>query len=373
MIINVGQSDNSASNPGHINYTFNDGNGNTFTVGVTSVGSLPPDHPAYRPSATMGGIGFEPLALDGVLHFETPMQGVTSAPIPLDAAQFASFLTFINANLGTNHSVANLAILPVDYDLGRAGLDPFTRPANLWTMDFLFGADIQSGGPASTWQQWGRDGLNCVELIFGWGAIPRVAPANFDFGLHIPMNDLNGVLVGRYAVQNYSLTYRFNIARVIVPGGLVQWGGTLEGVFKQAIDQRVAIGGTVDAAFIEQVYRAINDGIQARGLDDFLGNPFLNVAGVSTFVMDHIADADRAPLHLHNRCFAAGTLVTMGTGELRPIERILPGDVVAAFDEKEAMGRGRLHPARVLRVFKSESDDLVEGSRSEGGWKLRVA
>jgi hypothetical protein len=189
MVINVGRSDNSPTNPGHINYTFDDGEGHTFTIGVTSRGSLPLGHPYREESASIGGIGYEPNFPDGVLHFEEPMAAYQSAPIPLDPTQFAALVTFLDQHLGTNRTAANNSVFFVDYDLGRAGLDPITSPSGLSAIDTFL--TIGAGSwpdeaflartPTEVWQQEGRDGLNCVELIFGWGGIPRIAPPDFDF------------------------------------------------------------------------------------------------------------------------------------------------------------------------------------------------
>lgn len=60
VVINVRYS-TSRTDPGHVNFTFNDGNGNTFTIGATSRGSLAPqgDYAPYRQNlgGSLGGVG----------------------------------------------------------------------------------------------------------------------------------------------------------------------------------------------------------------------------------------------------------------------------------------------------------------------------
>ena len=73
VVINVRYS-TGARDPGHINYTFNDGNGNSFTIGATSRGSLLPDSPYYAfrqgLGGSLGGIGANfSGANDGVIIY----------------------------------------------------------------------------------------------------------------------------------------------------------------------------------------------------------------------------------------------------------------------------------------------------------------
>jgi hypothetical protein len=82
MVINIRYKDpNNALDPGHVNYTFNDGNGNSFTIGATSRGSLPPDHQFYQNlGGSLGGVGANFSGQgDGVIHVELP---AGTEPIP---------------------------------------------------------------------------------------------------------------------------------------------------------------------------------------------------------------------------------------------------------------------------------------------------
>jgi hypothetical protein len=50
------------------------------------------------------------------------------------------------------------------------------------------------------------------------------------------------------------------------------------------------------------------------------------------------------------RCFSAGTMILMADGARRPIERVVVGDLVMAFDSRDP-GRTPLRAARVVRTF----------------------
>lgn len=61
-----------------------------------------------------------------------------------------------------------------------------------------------------------------------------------------------------------------------------------------------------------------------------------------------------------NHCFAAGTLVEMADGLLKPIERIVVGDEVLAYDDTEGKGRGGLAPRRVTHTFCNPDRILLD-------------
>jgi hypothetical protein len=59
------------------------------------------------------------------------------------------------------------------------------------------------------------------------------------------------------------------------------------------------------------------------------------------------------------QCFVAGTLIDTPDGGRKPIEAIAPGDMVMAFDLAAEGGRGRLVPARIRRVFRNLTTELL--------------
>lgn len=65
------------------------------------------------------------------------------------------------------------------------------------------------------------------------------------------------------------------------------------------------------------------------------------------------------PMFTVAHCFVAGTPVLMGNGASRSIESIVPGDIVAAFDE-QAGSTGALGRGRVARVFRGITDTWIE-------------
>lgn len=58
-------------------------------------------------------------------------------------------------------------------------------------------------------------------------------------------------------------------------------------------------------------------------------------------------------------CFIAGTKILMADGSERSIEEIVVGDYVSSFNPLVESGRGALVPAKVVRLFKNYSDQLV--------------
>eukprot|EP01049_Picozoa_sp_SAG25_P019106 SAG25_NODE_5836_length_616_cov_1.025145_1_plen_183_part_01 len=62
-------------------------------------------------------------------------------------------------------------------------------------------------------------------------------------------------------------------------------------------------------------------------------------------------------LRLRGGCFAAGTLVTMGDGTLRPIEQVRAGDLVLSLDTASASASAR--PQRVVATRRRRLGNLV--------------
>lgn len=59
------------------------------------------------------------------------------------------------------------------------------------------------------------------------------------------------------------------------------------------------------------------------------------------------------------RCFLAGTPIAMADGTEKPIEQVVPGDLVLAFDPAAHFGRGALVGRRVTRLFRNITEDIV--------------
>lgn len=74
---------------------------------------------------------------------------------------------------------------------------------------------------------------------------------------------------------------------------------------------------------------------------------------------DEYADIGRR-IRDHNHCFAAGTLIEMADGLLKPIERIAVDDEVLAYDDTDGKGRGRLVPRRVTHTFWNPDRILLD-------------
>ncbi|PQA87547.1 Hint domain-containing protein [Hyphococcus luteus] len=58
-------------------------------------------------------------------------------------------------------------------------------------------------------------------------------------------------------------------------------------------------------------------------------------------------------------CFLAGTQILLANGKKVPIEKVVPGDEIFAFDAKEDAGRGDLVPCRVEAVYRGESEAVL--------------
>lgn len=65
-------------------------------------------------------------------------------------------------------------------------------------------------------------------------------------------------------------------------------------------------------------------------------------------------------------CFPSGTDIFTVSGQA-PIESLLPGDLVLAFDPSADLGRGALVPKRVVRLFHNETEEWLRLSWREGG------
>jgi hypothetical protein len=60
------------------------------------------------------------------------------------------------------------------------------------------------------------------------------------------------------------------------------------------------------------------------------------------------------------KCFLAGTQITMADGTTKPIEEIVPGNLVMAFDEHANNGMRALVPRKVTRTLPGISKDIIE-------------
>lgn len=60
------------------------------------------------------------------------------------------------------------------------------------------------------------------------------------------------------------------------------------------------------------------------------------------------------------QCFLAGTEITMADGTKKPIEEIVPGNMVMAFDEKANNGMGALVPSKVTRTLPGIAQDIID-------------
>jgi hypothetical protein len=82
-----------------------------------------------------------------------------------------------------------------------------------------------------------------------------------------------------------------------------------------------------------------------------------NVDGDNTYYADNYV--------VHNKCFVAGTLITMGDGTYKPIEEIEVDDVVLISqppeDRNPELGNGL-----VLEIFSPMHDGIVEYTFSDG-------
>lgn len=65
-------------------------------------------------------------------------------------------------------------------------------------------------------------------------------------------------------------------------------------------------------------------------------------------------------------CFAAGTPIATPGGEV-PIDALVPGVLVLAFDPSADLGRGALVPKRVVRLFYNETEEWLRLTWREGG------
>ena len=60
------------------------------------------------------------------------------------------------------------------------------------------------------------------------------------------------------------------------------------------------------------------------------------------------------------KCFLAGTPITMADGSAKPIENVIPGNLVMAFDERANNGMGALVPSKVTRTLPGMSKDIID-------------
>ena len=420
MVINV-RYPTSPQDPGHVNYTFHDGQGNSFTIGATSRGQLGQDH-AYHQGlgGTLGGIGANFSGTgDGVIHVELPANwdgqslsvssvlGYNSPPIPLNPAAFSAFHGFLvnGANgqpgLGSDLTVVSNASIVIDYDLGIQGLDihnPLGLPNGAGSVQqwaSVAAVLYPEGGvlPGFVGAYWlnGRNGFNCLELIFGNQAVglPRLFdPNTFDFGEHVPLNalmpregiglDWLSVSVGVYGLQHYSDIYLFDVSRVQIPSIIVRnntayqvqmpwsWQSDVRQLFFDAINQRLANRGPVDAQFIAQIYNQINaqlafppeNGVMFTSGGNTPPTAHLRMAGITAEARRNLGPSV-ITFEPFEHCFLAGTKVLMADGSERAIETIKIGDEVAAFDGSQQAGRGPLVSGKVVRVFISEKSNLI--------------
>lgn len=63
----------------------------------------------------------------------------------------------------------------------------------------------------------------------------------------------------------------------------------------------------------------------------------------------------RISINPFEKCFLPGTLITMADGRKKPIENIIPGDMVLSFDE-----RGKLVPGEVTRTKTNEATMILD-------------
>src|SRR5262249_9659803 len=135
--------------------------------------------------------------------------------------------------------------------------------------------------PASYWLE-GRNGLNCLELIFGKASIglpALVDPNQFDFGQALPLNAMLRSPVGIYAIQHYSEMFRFDPSKISIPTTItgdhgevfhVSAGFTadeLVGIYNEALGQAIMHGVKVDAAFRDEIYNTINGVLRNAVMD----------------------------------------------------------------------------------------------------------
>lgn len=60
------------------------------------------------------------------------------------------------------------------------------------------------------------------------------------------------------------------------------------------------------------------------------------------------------------KCFLAGTPIDMADGTQKPIEQIMPGDMVMSFDGAANNGRGALVPQRVTRTMQNVTNTVID-------------
>ncbi|SDG20179.1 intein N-terminal splicing region, partial [Rhodobacter capsulatus] len=75
---------------------------------------------------------------------------------------------------------------------------------------------------------------------------------------------------------------------------------------------------------------------------------------------------DKYDFEAQTHCFPAGTAVLTVKGHV-PIDSLLPGDLVLAFDPSADLGRGALVPKRVVRLFQNETEEWLRLTWREGG------
>ena len=72
---------------------------------------------------------------------------------------------------------------------------------------------------------------------------------------------------------------------------------------------------------------------------------------------------------VHNKCFPPGTLVLMGDGSTKPIEKIELGDTVLAKDPESAE---QARPAEVTGLLRDFADGLVDIPAESGDGRVSV-
>jgi hypothetical protein len=81
---------------------------------------------------------------------------------------------------------------------------------------------------------------------------------------------------------------------------------------------------------------------------------------VETVLSIRAATWDRPGSPLQPHCFLADTAVAMADGTEKPIQDIVPGDRVMAFDPAANNGLGAKKPARVRRTFRNTARQIVD-------------
>ena len=95
--------------------------------------------------------------------------------------------------------------------------------------------------------------------------------------------------------------------------------------------------------------------VSASTTPDRPPNPFapVQVASIQTLIARKLRP--EAQVVIWDECFVAGTLITLASGEQRPIERIAQGDQVMAYDERNM----RFEPRHVLATMRRQPTQLV--------------